>query len=112
MSRRAHGLRAWILQRFTAVYIASFLAYLGLRFWNHPVGSHAAWKAWLADPFVNLAVGLFILTILVHAWVGIRDVILDYVRHPGLKVTLLAAVALTLAGCGLWSLRVLFVLVY
>lgn len=109
MSRRAHGLRAWLLQRFTAVYLLLFLAYLALHFGREPAVDFAAWRAWLADPLVNLAAGLFILSLLIHAWVGIRDVIMDYVRHTGLRVALLAAVALTLAGCGMWTLRVLFV---
>ncbi|MFN2308823.1 MAG: succinate dehydrogenase, hydrophobic membrane anchor protein [Gammaproteobacteria bacterium] len=108
VSRQAHGLRAWLLQRFSALYLLLFLGYLAVRFGTAPVADFAAWQAWLADPLVNLATGLFILSLLVHAWVGIRDVIMDYVIHTGLRVTLLAAVALTLAGCGLWSLRVLF----
>jgi succinate dehydrogenase / fumarate reductase membrane anchor subunit len=109
VSRRAHGLRAWLLQRFTAVYLLLFLVYLGAHFARAPAADFAAWRAWLADPLVNLATGLFVLSLLLHAWVGIRDVIMDYVTHTGLRVALFAAVALTLAGCGLWMLRVLFV---
>lgn len=111
MSRRAHGLRAWLLQRFSAVYLLLFIAYLFVHFARAPAADFAAWQAWLADPLVNLATGLFILSMLVHAWVGIRDVIMDYVTHTGLRVALFAGVALTLAGCGLWSLRVLFLAV-
>lgn len=111
MSRRAHGLRAWLLQRFTAVYLLLFLAYLAVHFGRAPVTDFAAWLAWLADPLVNLATGLFILSLLIHAWVGIRDVLMDYVTHTGLRVVLFATVALTLAGCALWALRVLFVAV-
>lgn len=108
MSRRAHGLRAWLLQRFTAVYLLLFLAYLAVHFGRAPVADFAAWRAWLADPLVNLATGLFVLSLLIHAWVGIRDVLMDYITHTGLRVMLFATVALTLAGCGLWVLRILF----
>ena len=111
MSRQAHGLRAWLLQRFTAVYLLLFIAYLSLRWGMDPIQDFAHWQSWLADPLVNLATGLFILSILIHAWVGVRDVIMDYVQHTALRVTLFAGVALTLAGCGLWSLRVLFLAV-
>lgn len=111
MSRRAHGLRAWLLQRFSAVYLLLFLVYLSVHFNRAPLLDFAQWQAWLADPLVNLATGLFILSMLVHGWVGIRDVIMDYVTHTGMRVALLAAVALTLTGCGLWSLRVLFLAV-
>jgi len=112
VSRRAHGLRAWLLQRFTAVYMAGFILFALARAWQAPLVTHAEWKDWVADPFVNLSIGLFVLALLLHAWVGIRDVIMDYVRHTGLRVSLLALVALTLAGSGLWLLRVLFVLAY
>jgi len=108
VSRQAHGLRAWLLQRFSAAYMAVFLPYVLIRWLAAPAPGFADWQRWLADPLVNLASGLFLLSILVHAWVGIRDVLMDYVRHTGLRVTLFAAVALTLAGCGLWMLRVLF----
>ncbi len=111
MSRQAHGLRAWLLQRFTAVYLLLFIVYLLFHWGLDPVQDFAQWQSWLADPLVNLATGLFILSILIHAWVGVRDVIMDYVQHTALRVALFAGVALTLAGCGLWSLRVLFLAV-
>lgn len=111
MSRQAHGLRAWLLQRFSAAYLVLFLIYLVVHFTRAPPLDFNAWRTWLADPVVNLATGLFVLSTLVHAWVGIRDVIMDYVGHAGLRVALFAAVALTLSGCGLWSLRLLFVAV-
>ncbi|MBI5041666.1 MAG: succinate dehydrogenase, hydrophobic membrane anchor protein [Gammaproteobacteria bacterium] len=111
MSRQAHGLRAWVLQRFSAVYLLLFLVYLGVHFSRVPVADFTQWHAWFAAPLVNLATGLFILSLLIHAWVGIRDVIMDYVTHTGVRVALFAAVMLTLAGCGLWSLRVLFLTV-
>ena len=111
MSRQAHGLRAWLLQRFSAVYLVVFLVYLGLHFSAAPELDYVAWRSWLADPLVNLTTGLFVLSIVVHAWVGIRDVIMDYVIHSGLRVALFAIVALILAGCGLWSLRLLFLAV-
>jgi succinate dehydrogenase / fumarate reductase membrane anchor subunit len=111
VSRRAHGLRAWLLQRFSAVYLLLFITYLFIHFARAPAADFPHWQSWLSDPLVNLATGLFILSLLVHAWVGIRDVIMDYVTHTGLRVGLFAIVALTLAGCGLWSLRVLFLAV-
>jgi len=108
VSRQAHGLRAWLLQRITAAYLLLFIVYLFIHFIRTPLSDYAVWHAWLANPLVNLATGLFVFSVLIHAWVGIRDVIIDYVTHAGLRVTLFAGVILMLAGCGLWSLRVLF----
>jgi succinate dehydrogenase / fumarate reductase, membrane anchor subunit len=105
----AHGLRAWLLQRFTAVYLAGFILFVVIRFgvFNAPVG-YQAWHAWLAEPFVNLAAALFVLSVVGHAWVGVRDVIMDYIRPAGMRVAVLAAAALALIACAAWGLRVLF----
>lgn len=105
-------MRAWLLQRFTAVYIALYILLVTAYFILHPLTGYAQWKAWLSMPLINLATALFIVTILIHAWVGVRDIVMDYARNTGIRVGLMGLVALVLAGCGLWSLRVLFVLVY
>lgn len=111
MSRRASGLKAWLIQRFSAAYMAVFLLYCLIRFWNAPLSDYQSWHDWVAHPLVNLFIGLFVLSVLLHAWVGIRDVIMDYVQPILFRVTLLALIALILTGSGLWSLRMLFVTV-
>ena len=108
MSRKAHGLRAWVLQRVSAVYLAVYLLFAGLFLLTSPPASYEAWRGWIADPWINLTTGLFILLVLIHAWVGIRNVVMDYVPRTGLRITLFAIIGLTLAGCGIWSVRILF----
>ena len=107
MSRKASGLRAWILQRLTAVYMALFLIYAVLLWLPAPPGSHAVWRAWVADPWVGIAALLFFLSLLLHAWIGVRDVLIDYVRPIGARLTLLTLVGVGLIGCGLWVLQVI-----
>ncbi len=105
----AHGLRAWLLQRFTAVYLAAFFIYLLAHFTLAPPATFADWRAWMAGRWVNLGWSLFVLAVAVHAWVGIRDVVMDYVHPPGVRVTLLGLIAVVLAGSVLWGWRVLFI---
>ncbi len=107
MSVGARGLRPWLLQRFTAVYLGLFLvtAILGLA-WAGP-DSYEDWRSCLANPFVNLFSALFFVALFLHAWVGVRDVIMDYISGTGLRVVLLGAVAFVLLACALWASRVL-----
>ena len=42
------------------------------------------------------------LALLAHAWVGIRDVVLDYVRPLPLRLFLLSMIVLALALLGAW----------
>ena len=101
------GLKAWLMQRFTAVYIGLFLVFLVVRFLTAPLHSYQEWIAWIAHPFVNAALAVFIVALLLHAWVGLRDVVMDYVKPLGLRIALFAGLIIGLAGCAMWSLRLL-----
>jgi succinate dehydrogenase / fumarate reductase membrane anchor subunit len=105
MSRQASGLRAWVLQRVTAVFLLLFLPYLLLTFASDPPADHAAWAGWVGRPSVSIALMLFVASLLLHAWVGVRDAVIDYVHPIAARVTVLALFAFGLVACGLWALK-------
>ena len=107
MSRKASGLKAWAIQRGTAIYIALFFLYLILKLVVAAPSDYVAWRAWVGDPMVSVATLVFVAALLVHAWIGVRDVVIDYVWHTGARVAVLALVALFLVGSGLWAAQVL-----
>jgi succinate dehydrogenase / fumarate reductase membrane anchor subunit len=107
----ATGLRAWIVQRISAIYLALFIIYCLIVCAGADEFSYAAWRGWLAQPFVTIGIGLFFLALLLHIWVGVRDVLLDYIKPIGLRFTLLALLAVSLIGLGLWVVQILFVAV-
>lgn len=94
-------------QRATALYLALFLFYFLGRMVLDAPADHLAWRAWLARPPVWVASGLFFLALLLHAWIGVRDVILDYVRPPLLRLALLGVALLFLLANGLWLAEIL-----
>ncbi|MGZ5198768.1 MAG: succinate dehydrogenase, hydrophobic membrane anchor protein [Telluria sp.] len=106
MKRALAGLRAWLVQRVTAVYMLVFMLFLLAHFVLDPPSSYLAWRAWILGPAVSSAALVFFAALLVHAWVGIRDVILDYVQPIALRVSVLALLGLGLIGLGAWVLRV------
>ena len=94
------GLRAWMLQRLSAVYLILFVLLFGGRLlWAPPV-DHAEWTGWLARPGVATAVILAWLALAVHAWIGVRDIAMDYVKPTAVRFTLLVAVAFGLLWLG------------
>ncbi len=107
MSGYAEGLRAWLLQRITAIYLGVYLVYLLVYFWLHPRPDYAQWRDWFAQPLVAIGSAGFFLALLLHGWVGVRDVILDYVHHLGLRLVILVMIAVLLIACGLWTVRIL-----
>ncbi len=108
MSRQATGLRAWVLQRISAIYLGIYFIYIIGHFVFDPPDSYQAWSGWLADPFVAVAMLLFFAAVLIHAWVGVRDVLIDYVHPIMARVTLLTLTGLSLIGSGLWVMRTIY----
>ncbi len=79
-----------------------FLLWLGAVLLVSPPAGYAEWRAMVARPATGAAFGLFFAALLAHAWVGMRDVVLDYVHHPRMRAAALALVALALLGIGVW----------
>ena len=105
MSRQASGLKAWLVQRVTALYLAIFLAYLLGHFALNAPADHAALVAWVNRPLVAGGLLLFVPVLLAHAWVGIRDVLIDYVHPLGARVGLLALFGFLFLASGLWAFK-------
>ena len=103
--RAASGLRNWLLQRLSAVYIVLFIVVFVVVWGGQPF-TYSTWHAWVADPFANVALILFVLSLLIHAWIGVRDVILDYVHSVAARYVVLIVIALGLIGLALWTLRI------
>ena len=106
--RTATGLRAWVVQRISAIYLAIFLVYAIAVLLLAPPAGYAEWHAWLGAPAMGVATQLFFVALLLHVWVGLRDILIDYVPVTALRVALLSAVGLGLVACGLWAAQILF----
>jgi len=105
---RAQGLRPWVVQRLSALYMLAFCLVVLVSFPLRAPASYAEWRAWIGGSFISTALALFYLALLAHAWVGLRNVIMDYIGPPVLRFTLLSLAGLWLAGTGVWTARVLF----
>ncbi len=109
MSERvASGLRAWTIQRLSAIYMLVFVFYAGIALLTRENSQFESWLAWITQPVNNIAVGLFVVSLLLHAWVGARDIILDYVKPFSFRMVKLTSLALFLIAMGLWAFKVLF----
>lgn len=107
MSRQATGLRAWLFQRISAVYLALFSLVLVWRLLVQPPADYGVWRAWVGTPWVSAGLFLFIVALLVHMWVGLRDVLIDYIHPLGLRLVLLTLFALGFLASGYWALQAL-----
>ncbi len=86
-----------------AIFLSVFLISLLV---NAP-GDYEQWRTRMANPVVNLATILFWGALLAHAWVGMRDVLMDYVHKDATRFALLTLVWMLLAAIGVWVLRIM-----
>ena len=102
------GTGTWLLQRATALILAvalpalliSLLAALPLDF--------AGWQALFAPLWLRVLIVLAGLALALHAWVGMRDIFMDYVHSTGLRLALYLAVIVTLTGSEAWLVAMMF----
>lgn len=104
------GMRAWLVQRVSAAVLAICFAALLIAWLTHRPVSYDMWHGMLSHPFVNIAAMLFFIALVLHAWVGMRDVALDYIHSTGWRLAALVVVVLTLLVTLVWALRVLLLL--
>lgn len=109
MRRTLTGLRAWLLQRMTAVYMVAFVFYLLFHFATDAPQSYDMWRTWVLRPDVSIATFVFFTALLLHAWVGIRDVVIDYVQPMAVRVPVLAIAGFGLLAMEAWVVGLLVV---
>jgi succinate dehydrogenase / fumarate reductase membrane anchor subunit len=103
-----YGLGDWLLQRLTAIVMAVYtVGMVACLLWHAPA-SHADWKAMFSGSVLRVATMLFVLALLYHAWVGMRDIVMDYLKPAGLRLVVEAGIALVLLFYLVWAASILW----
>jgi succinate dehydrogenase / fumarate reductase membrane anchor subunit len=103
-----YGLRDWLAQRITATIMAVYtVIVLAVLIGGAPI-SYAVWKDLFARGWMRVATLLFAASLAWHAWVGMRDILMDYVKPTGVRLALEVAVLLTIAGAVGWTIQILW----
>ena len=103
-----YGLRDWLSQRITAVVMTLYSALLlGIVLWHGGL-DYVTWQALFAGNAFRVATFLFMASLLVHAWVGVRNILMDYAKPMSLRLALQIAVICLLVGYAGWTVQVLW----
>ncbi len=103
-----YGLRGWLIQRVSAGVMAAYTLLFVLILVFAPPAHYGAWQALFAHQAMKIASFLFLVSVFLHAWVGMRDILMDYAKPTGLRLALEVAVALTLLAYAGWALQILW----
>lgn len=103
-----YGLRDWIAQRVTAVIMVVYTAVILSAIAGLPRIDYGQWKMLWQAPLVKYATILFIASLLFHAWIGMRNIFMDYIKDPGLRLTLYVLTIGALLLYAFWSIQMLW----
>jgi succinate dehydrogenase / fumarate reductase membrane anchor subunit len=103
-----YGLRDWLAQRITAVIMAVYTVILLVVLVGGVPITYPVWKDLFAQGWMRVATLLFAASLAWHAWVGMRDILMDYVKPAGARLALQVAVLLAIAGYLGWTVQILW----
>jgi succinate dehydrogenase / fumarate reductase membrane anchor subunit len=103
-----YGLRDWLSQRVTALLMALFTLVLIAQVLFGGALGYERWASIFSAQWMRLFTFVVILSLLWHAWVGMRDIWMDYVKPVVLRLALQVLTIAWLVGCAGWAIQVLW----
>ena len=107
-SYSGNGLKDWILQRATAVFLAFYIVFLLLYCMLHKNLSYGQWHGLFSLLSMKIFSLLAIINLVIHAWIGIWTVLTDYIKCAVLSLCFYAAVVLALLVYLIWAIEILW----
>lgn len=102
------GLRDWLFQRMSAVFMTLYVIGLFIFLVCHPDLTYDDWHALFAADWMKIATLLFFLSLLFHSWVGVWTIFTDYVTCSLIRLVLNTVVVFALVGCFFAALLILW----
>jgi len=103
-----YGLRDWLIQRVTAVLMVLYTLILVGYWLMQPVLDYNSWTLFLSNDVVRTFSLLFLLSLFYHAWIGVRDIVMDYVKPAFIRLLIHVLVILALLLYVIWSVQILW----
>jgi succinate dehydrogenase / fumarate reductase, membrane anchor subunit len=103
-----YGLKDWLAQRVTAVIIATYsLILVGFALSTKEM-TYSIWSGFFASSWIKVITLLALSCLTYHAWIGVRDIYMDYIKPTAIRLTLEVATILALVGYFFWAVLILW----
>ena len=103
-----YGLKDWLVQRVTAVFMTIYLLFMGVTVFVISPQDYDAWKSVFNNQLIRIATFLFFVALFWHAWIGTRNILMDYVHPVAIRLTLQILVIISLLFYLVWSAEILW----
>jgi succinate dehydrogenase / fumarate reductase, membrane anchor subunit len=103
-----YGLKDWLAQRITAIVIVLYTLVLLIAFLFAGDFSYEGWAALFARQWFKMLTFVTFLSLFYHAWIGMRDIWMDYIKPVSIRLALEVATVLWLVACAGWAAQILW----
>ncbi len=103
-----YGMGGWLAQRVTAIVMAVYTIILLVAFLSSNDFSYAGWAGLYAQAWMKVATLVTLSALFYHAWVGMRDIWMDYVKPTGIRLLLQAGTIVWLMACAAYAVIILW----
>ena len=102
-----YGLAGFIGQRVTSIVLALWIFLVGVSVLFGPL-SYDSWAALFAPLWMKIVTLIAVFSLLYHAWIGMRNIWMDYIQPVSVRLSLETITVVWLAACGVWSVQILW----
>jgi len=103
-----YGLRDWLAQRVTGLIMAVYSIIVAVVLTTGAPIRYAVWRDLFSQGWMRVATLLFATSLAWHMWVGVRDILMDYVKPLGARLALQIFVLLVISGYLAWTIQILW----
>lgn len=103
-----YGLTDWLAQRVTGVVMVAYTLIIAIALRQGAGANYASWQAFMSAGLMRFVTFLFIVSLCWHAWVGVRDIWMDYIQPAGIKLVLHVLTLLALIGYAGWAVQIIW----
>ena len=103
-----YGLKDWLAQRLTAILMAIYTFVLLFSFLTGQNFTYEGWAGVFAKQWFKLFSLITFVGLYYHAWVGMRDIWMDYVKPVGIRLLLQAITIFWLIACTAYTVQILW----
>jgi succinate dehydrogenase / fumarate reductase membrane anchor subunit len=103
-----YGIGAWLFQRLTAVVMGLYFIALVIYVLIKRDFTYIGWAEMFAPLWMKAVTLIVIGSLLYHAWIGMRDIWMDYIKPTWLRLSLQMLTVLWLLACAVWSVQILW----
>ncbi len=108
LTKKYPGMRLWLAQRISAVIMAIYVVLFAVLLAILQPATYEGWVGFMTPWWWRMLTLLFFISLYMHAWLGVRDVLKDYIFNLQLRAVMQALVDVLLIGCLCWICIILW----